>query len=84
MTSTSRTGTYLGLRPAVAIATGLAALTIGAAVGLAIPTPLDRYAPCGYVVEGDDIIPASCATAVELDARAAAIRDDRAGMRWNR
>ena len=31
--------TYLGLRPAVAIATGLAAVTIGATIGLTVPTP---------------------------------------------
>ena len=40
--------TYLGLRPAVAIATGIAAVTIGAVVGFATPTPT----PCAIVEAG--------------------------------
>jgi hypothetical protein len=42
------TTTYLGLRPAVAIATGLAAVTFGAAIGLTVPTPT----PCAIVEAG--------------------------------
>jgi hypothetical protein len=80
--------TYLGLRPAVAIATGLTAVTIGAAIGLATPTPLDRVAPCGVVAEVEDgvatLVPASCSTADELADRLATIRDERAGVRWSR
>lgn len=66
MTTTTRR-TYLGLRPAVAIATGLAAVTIGAAVGLAIPTPLDRCAG----TNGATLTVEGCATYLaELDALA--------------
>jgi hypothetical protein len=39
-------------------------------------------APCGYVVEGAEVVPASCSTATELHARLGAIRADRAGGRW--
>ena len=84
--STTTRRTYLGLRPAVAIATGLAAVTIGAAVGLAIPTPLDRYAPCGVVAEVEDdvatLVPASCSTADDLADRVDVIRDERTGGRF--
>ena len=40
--------TYLGLRPSVAIATGLTAVVIGATLGLTIPTPT----PCAIVEAG--------------------------------
>lgn len=36
--------TYLGMRVPTVIAVGLAAAAIGAAIGLAIPTPLERCA----------------------------------------
>ena len=76
------TTTYLGLRPAVAIATGLTAVAIGVAIGVATPTPLDRVAPCGLTVEDGVLIPAACATDVELADRLATIRAERSGGRW--
>jgi hypothetical protein len=76
--------TYLGLRPAVAIATGLAAVTIGAAIGLATPTPLDRVAPCGLTVEAGEVIPAACSSEAELVERLATIRAERGGERFAR
>ena len=39
-------------------------------------------APCGYVVEGAEVVPASCSTAAELHARLDVIRAERSGGRW--
>jgi hypothetical protein len=39
-------------------------------------------APCGYVVESAEVVPAACSTAAELDARMTAIRATRSGGRW--
>ena len=39
-------------------------------------------APCGYVAEGAEVVPASCSTNAELTARLDAIRADRVGGRW--
>lgn len=71
---------YLGMTRRTAATVAAVALVIGAAIGLALPTP--DLAPCGYVVEGAEVVPASCSTAAELDARLAAIRAERAGGRW--
>lgn len=78
------TTTYLGMRARTVIAVGLAAVTIGAALGLAVPTPLDRVAPCGLIVEGVEVIPASCASEAELAERLATIRAERGGERFGR
>lgn len=72
------TGDYLGMRPRIAATVAAVALAIGATLGLALPTPH----PCGYVVEGAEVVPAACSTVAELDARLAAIRAERAGGRW--
>jgi hypothetical protein len=80
--TTTMTTTYLGLRPAAVIATGLTAVAIGAAIGLATPTPFDRVAPCGLTVEDGVLIPASCASEAELADRLATIRAERSGGRW--
>lgn len=40
-------------------------------------------APCGYVVEGAEVVPASCSTAAELDARMTAVRAARTGGRFS-
>ena len=78
--------TYLGLRPRAVVSVGLAAATIGAAIGLAAPTPLDRAAPCGMTVEVEDgvttYLPASCSTPDELAARLDAIREARPSDRF--
>ena len=74
--------TYLGLRPAAVIATGLTAVVIGATIGLATPTPLDPVAPCGLTVEDGVLIPAACATDAELAERLATIRSERSGARF--
>jgi hypothetical protein len=74
--------TYLGMRARTVIVVGLAAVTIGAAIGLALPTPLERFAPCGLTVDGGEVVPASCATGAELAERTATIRAERSGGRW--
>lgn len=78
--------TYLGLRPRTAVAVGLAAAIVGAVIGLALPTPLDRAAPCGMTVEVEDgvatYLPASCSTPDELAARLDAIREARPSDRF--
>jgi len=76
------TTTYLGLPIRTAVAVGLAAATIGATIGLALPTPLDRAAPCGVTVEGGEVIPAACSTADELADRLDTIRTTRSGGRF--
>ena len=124
------TGGYLGMRPRIAATVAAVALVIGAAIGLALPTPgyagctlvedgptgpepdvtlgLAVYAcpdsvvhvtyvlgtaevvqvehvqpaPCGYVVEGAEVVPAACSTAAELDARMTHLRAARTGGRW--
>lgn len=74
------TAGYLGMRPRIAVAVGAACIAVGALIGNALPTP--EPAPCGYVVEGADVVPASCSTAAELDARMTAVRADRTGGRF--
>ena len=39
-------------------------------------------APCGYVVEGAEVLPASCSTTAELQARLADLRAERPSGRW--
>jgi hypothetical protein len=76
------TTTYLGLPIRTAVAVGLAAATVGVTIGLALPTPLDRAAPCGVTVEGGEVIPAACSTVDELADRLDTIRTTRSGGRF--
>jgi hypothetical protein len=39
-------------------------------------------APCGYVVEGGEMVPASCIPAADLQHRLDVIRAERSGGRW--
>ena len=80
LTAADVTGGYLGMRPRIAVAVGAACIAVGAVIGNALPTP--EPAPCGYVVEGAEVVPAACSTAAELDARMTDLRADRAGGRW--
>lgn len=72
------TATYLGLPARTVVAAAVAVGIVGTAIGLALPTPLDRFAPCGLVAEVEDgvttYLPASCSTAHELDDRLDTIR----------
>ena len=74
------TGGYLGMRPRIAAAVGAACIAVGAIIGNALPTP--DLAPCGYVVEGAEVVPAACSTAADLDARMTDLRATRTGGRW--
>ena len=74
------TAAYLGMTRRTAAAVAAVALVIGAAIGLTVPTL--QPAPCGYVLEGAEVVPAACSTVAELDARVAAIRAERSGGRW--
>ena len=80
------TATYLGLPARTVVAVGLLVAVVGVALGLAVPTPLERFAPCGVVAEVEDgvttYLPASCSTADELADRMARIRDERGGDRF--
>lgn len=77
-----RTGrTFLGAPIRTAIAAAVAVVAVGTAIGLALPTP--EPAPCGYVAEEGVLVPASCETAEELDARLALIREGRATYRFD-
>jgi hypothetical protein len=71
---------YLGMTRRVAVAVGAAAIAVGAMIGNALPTP--EPAPCGYVVEGAEVVPAACSTAAELDARMTDLRAARTGGRF--
>jgi len=73
--------TYLGWSLRKAVAVGLAAAAVGAAIGFALPTP--DVAPCGFVTEEGAPVPASCTDADELDATLAAIRETRTGGRFD-
>lgn len=72
------TGGYLGLRRRSVAALVAVAAAVGAILAPHLPDP----APCGYVVEGAEVVPAACSTAAELDARMTAIRATRSGGRW--
>ena len=73
--------TYLGLTRRAAIAAALVAVTVGGAIGLAIPAP--DPAPCGLVADsGGTLVPASCSTADELADRLDVIRETRTGGRF--
>lgn len=78
--------TYLGMPARTAAAWTAAAAITGAAIGLALPTPLERHAPCGVVAEVEDgvttYLPASCMTAAEMRARLDAVLADRGGNRF--
>jgi hypothetical protein len=71
---------YLGMPPRTVAAVTAAALTVGVTLGLILPTP--NRAPCGYVVEGAEVVPAACQSEAELLARLDAIRAERSGGRW--
>lgn len=71
---------YLGMTRRTTAAVAAAAVTVGVALGVILPTP--NPAPCGYVVEGAEVVPAACMTEAELTARLDAIRAERAGGRW--
>lgn len=80
------TRTYLGLPARTVAAWSAAAAIVGAALGLAAPNPLERYAPCGMVAEVEDgltaYVPASCMTDAELTDRIAMVRAERGGIRF--
>ena len=77
---------FLGLPHRTVIAWSVAVAIIGAAIGLALPTPLERHAPCGVVAESEDgvttYLPASCMTAEDMRDRMAAIRAERPSGRF--
>jgi hypothetical protein len=75
------TTNYLGMRPRVAAAVAAACIAVGAMIGTALPAP--DLAPCGYVVEGAEVVPASCSTPAELDARMTDLRAARTGGRFS-
>ena len=78
--------TYLGLPARTVVAAALAVGIVGTVIGLALPTPLDRFAPCGLVAEVEDgvttYLPASCSTPDELADRLDTIRDARPSDRF--
>ena len=71
---------YLGMRGRTAAAAAAAAIGVGVILGTILPTP--RPAPCGYVVEGAEVVPAACTSAEDLHRRLDVIRSERAGGRW--
>ena len=72
--------TYLGWSVRTAVALAAVAVAAGAVLGAVLPTP--NPAPCGYVVEGAEIVPASCTPAADLQHRLDVIRAERSGGRW--
>ena len=80
------TRTYLGLSARTAAAWSAAAAITGAAIGMALPNPLDRHAPCGLAAEVEDgvttYVPASCMSKAELSDLTAKIRADHGGNRF--
>jgi hypothetical protein len=74
------TTTYLGMTRRTAAAVAATAAAAGFALGMILPAP--DAAPCGYVMEGAEMVPASCITEADLQARLDAIRVERSGGRW--
>lgn len=68
--------TYLGLTRRAAIAVGVGAFAVGAAIGIAIPADPPS---CGYVLDSASVgyVPASCEDAAIIAERMDAIRRER-------
>jgi hypothetical protein len=71
---------YLGMTRRTAAAVAAVAAAAGFALGMILPAP--DAATCGYVVEGAEMVPASCIPAADLQHRLDVIRAERSGGRW--